>query len=100
MIYLNFQVKIYTEEDSYEIHYQQNHQVNYKQKTVRLKSYKLQSNKIQQAALKVLENLRKEGKNKGILISATGERDMFMTGGRNIGFTRILEACAWMFLSV
>lgn len=65
--------------DNYEIYYQQNHQVNYKQKTIRLKSYKLQPNKMQQAALKALENLRKEGKNKGILISATGTGKTYLS---------------------
>lgn len=65
--------------DNYEIYYQQNRQVNHEQKTVRLKSYKLQPNRMQQAALKALENLRKEGKDKGLLISATGTGKTYLS---------------------
>lgn len=65
--------------DNYEVYYQQNRQVNYKQKSVRLKSYKLQPNKMQQEALKALENLRKEGKDKGLLISATGTGKTYLS---------------------
>lgn len=65
--------------DNYEIYYRQNRQVNYQQKTVRLKSYKLQPNKMQQAALKALENLRSEGKDKGLLISATGTGKTYLS---------------------
>lgn len=67
----------------YEAFYEKNKQINYGQKTVRLKSYKLQPNKMQQAALKALGELREKGKNKGLLISATGERVIFMTGQKN-----------------
>lgn len=78
--------------DNYEIYYRQNRQVNYQQKTVRLKSYKLQPNKMQQAALKALENLRSEGKDKGLLISATGERDIIVTSRKNAVKSRVLAA--------
>ena len=40
-------------------------------------------------------NLRKiieKGEKRALLISATGERDIFVTGGRNLGFTRVSEA--------
>lgn len=40
-------------------------------------------------------NLRKileKGEDRALLISATGERGIFVTGGRNPGFTRVSEA--------
>lgn len=39
-------------------------------------------------------NLRKileKGEDRALLISATGERGIFVTGGRNPGFTRVSE---------
>ena len=32
------------------------------------------------------------GEDRALLISATGERGIFVTGGRNSGFTRVSEA--------
>ncbi len=42
-----------------------------------------------------ISNLRQiieAGEERALLISATGERDIFVTGGRNLGFTRVSEA--------
>lgn len=34
----------------------------------------------------------KQGEDRALLISATGERGIFVTGGRNLGFIRVSEA--------
>ena len=42
-----------------------------------------------------ITNLKKilaSGEERALLISATGERGIFVTGGRNLGFTRVSEA--------
>jgi hypothetical protein len=42
-----------------------------------------------------ITNLKKilaAGEKRALLISATGERGIFVTGGRNSGFTRVSEA--------
>lgn len=33
-----------------------------------------------------------KGEDRALLISATGERGIFVTGGRNLGFIRVWEA--------
>lgn len=43
-------------------------------------------------ALCALENTRAEGARRALVQAATGERDIFVTGGRNLGFTRVSEA--------
>ena len=45
--------------------------------------------------VKFIENvmeLYENGENRALLISSTGERGIFVTGGRNPGFTRVSEA--------
>ena len=37
-------------------------------------------------------DLYESGENRALLISSTGERGIFVTGGRNSGFTRVSEA--------
>lgn len=39
-----------------------------------------------------LKKILRAGEDRALLISATGERGIFVTGGRNIGFTRVSEA--------
>ena len=39
-----------------------------------------------------VEQILEEGEDRALLISATGERGIFVTGGRNPGFTRVSEA--------
>lgn len=55
---------------------------------VSLEQYNLQPNKMQVAFINNLKKIREAGKDKALLISATGERDIFMTGERNLEFTR------------
>ena len=43
-------------------------------------------------ALYALEDSRREGAVKGLVQAATGERDIFMTGERNLGFIRVSGA--------
>lgn len=43
-------------------------------------------------ALCALENTRAEGARRALVQAATGERGIFVTGGRNPGFTRVSEA--------
>ena len=43
---------------------------------------------MQTAFINNLRKIREEGEDRALLISATGERDIFMTGARNLGFTR------------
>lgn len=43
-------------------------------------------------ALCALEDTRAEGANRALVVAATGERGIFVTGGRNPGFTRVSEA--------
>lgn len=40
-----------------------------------------------------IHDLRERGATRALLISATGERDIFMTGERNIGSIRVSGAC-------
>lgn len=57
-----------------------------------IEQYRLQPNSMQLAFINNLQKLQKEGAKRALLISATGERGIFMTGGRNLGFIRVLEA--------
>ena len=57
-----------------------------------IQSYSMQPNTMQKSFVYNLRNLRKQGIDKALLISATGERGIFVTGGRNPGFTRVSEA--------
>lgn len=62
------------------------------QSVVPLEEFTLQPNSMQVAFIANLQKIREEGERKALLISATGERGIFVTGGRNQGFTRVSEA--------
>ena len=57
-----------------------------------LEKYKLKPNSMQIGFITNLKKILEEGEDRALLISATGERDIFVTGGRNLGFTRVSEA--------
>lgn len=60
-----------------------------KQETITsFEQYKLEPNKMQVAFIRNLKQLRAEGAKRALLLSATGERDIFMTSERNLEFTR------------
>ncbi len=59
---------------------------------VLLEKYKLKPNSMQIGFITNLKKILEEGEDRALLISATGERDIFVTGGRNLGFTRVSEA--------
>lgn len=63
-----------------------------KEKITSIEKYKLQPNKMQIGFISNLRNIIEKGENRALLISATGERGIFVTGGRNLGFTRVSEA--------
>ena len=54
--------------------------------------YKLQPNSMQVGFIMNLKKILETGEDRALLISATGERGIFVTGGRNLGFTRVSEA--------
>lgn len=54
--------------------------------------YTLQPNSMQVGFITNLRKIVEAGENRALLISATGERGIFVTGGRNLGFTRVSEA--------
>ena len=56
---------------------------------VSLEKYKLKPNSMQIGFITNLKKILEEGEDRALLISATGERDIFVTGGRNPGFTRV-----------
>lgn len=53
--------------------------------------YTLKPNSMQEEFIVNLRNIIERGEERALLISATGERDIFVTGGRNLGFTRVSE---------
>lgn len=57
-----------------------------------LEKYKLQPNRMQVGFISNLRQIIEAGEERALLISATGERGIFVTGGRNPGFTRVSEA--------
>ena len=57
-----------------------------------LEMYRLQPNSMQVGFINNLRTMYEAGEERALLISATGERDIFVTGGRNPGFTRVSEA--------
>lgn len=59
---------------------------------VSIKQYKLQPNKMQTAFINNLRKIREEGEDRALLISATGERDIFMTDAGNLGNIRVSAA--------
>ena len=59
---------------------------------ISIEKYKLEPNNMQVKFIENVMQLYNNGENRALLISSTGERDMFVTGGRNLGFTRVSEA--------
>lgn len=59
-----------------------------KEQVVSLQQYTLKPNKMQVEFVNNLMNMRENGVDKALLISSTGERDIFMTSERNLEFTR------------
>lgn len=57
-----------------------------------LEKYKLKPNSMQIGFITNLKKILEEGEDRALLISATGERGIFVTGGRNSEFTRVSEA--------
>ena len=57
-----------------------------------IEKYKLQPNRMQVGFISNLRQIIEAGEERALLISATGERGIFVTGGRNPGFTRVSEA--------
>ncbi len=57
-----------------------------------LEKYKLQPNRMQVGFISNLRQIIEAGEERALLISATGERGIFVTGGRNPGCTRVSEA--------
>ena len=80
-----------TYKEQYEIIKQQK-QIAKQDAVTSLEKYKLHPNKMQLAFISNLRQLVNAGQERALLISATGERGIFVTGGRNPGFTRVSEA--------
>ena len=57
-----------------------------------VEKYRLQPNSMQVGLIVNLKKIIEAGEERALLISATGERGIFVTGGRNLGFTRVSEA--------
>lgn len=58
-----------------------------------IEQYRLQPNSMQLAFINNLQKLQREGAKRALLISATGERDIFMTDAGNLGNIRV--SAAW-----
>ena len=57
-----------------------------------IEKYRLKPNAMQVGFITNLRKILEKGEDRALLISATGERGIFVTGGRNPGFTRVSEA--------
>ena len=57
-----------------------------------VEKYRLQPNSMQVGFIVNLKKIIEAGEERALLISATGERGIFVTGGRNPEFTRVSEA--------
>lgn len=57
-----------------------------------IEQYRLQPNAMQIGFIANLRKILEAGEERALLISATGERGIFVTGGRNPEFTRVSEA--------
>lgn len=60
--------------------------------TPSIEQYCLQPNKMQVGFISSLNEIKQKGGKRALLISATEERGIFMTGGRILGFIRVSEA--------
>lgn len=65
--------------ETYEDIYKQQREFTRKSKVPRISQYTLKPNRMQVTAINSLENLRKEGKNKALLISATGTGKTYLS---------------------
>ena len=63
-----------------------------REEVLSLENYKLQPNSMQTGFIVNLKKILASGEDRALLISATGERGIFVTGGRNPVFTRVSEA--------
>ena len=54
--------------------------------------YTLKPNSMQEEFIVNLRKIMEKGEKRALLISATGERGIFVTGERNLGFIRVSEA--------
>lgn len=63
-----------------------------KDQVVSIEKYRLKPNSMQVGFITNLKKILKTGEDRALLISATGERGIFVTGGINPGFTRVSEA--------
>lgn len=62
------------------------------EETPSIEKYRLSPNAMQVGFITNLRKILEKGEQRALLISATGERGIFVTGGRNPGFTRASEA--------
>lgn len=86
------------EYDDFIENYQERYQIIKKQREIArqeeipsIEQYKLKPNDMQVGFIQNLRTILTSGEDRALLISATGERDIFVTGGRNLGFTRVSE---------
>lgn len=62
------------------------------EEVVLFEKYCLKPNSMQTRFITNLKKILESGEDRALLISATGERDIFMTGERNLGFMRVWGA--------
>lgn len=67
------------------------------EETPSIEKYRLKPNAMQVGFITNLRKILEKGEDRALLISATGERGIFVTGGRNLGFIRVSEALSQMF---
>ena len=67
---------------------QKQHYIARQEQIIELDKYKLQPNKMQVEFITNLKKMYANGIDRALLLSSTGERDIFMTSERNLGFTR------------
>lgn len=78
--------------ESYKRIYKEQKEIAKREKIVPVKQYQLKPNYMQVAFTERLSEMRNEGKNKALLISATGERVIIVTGRRNAVNKRVSVA--------
>lgn len=87
--------------------YQERYQIIKKQRKIArqekipsIEQYKLKPNDMQVGFIQNLRTILTSGEDRALLMSATGERGIFVTGGRNLGFTKVSEVWFWIFQRV
>lgn len=78
--------------EQYEELYKESKKLRDKQKVLRINKHLLEPNNMQTVAIRNIDELRQEGKDKALLISATGERVIIVTGRRNAVNKRVSVA--------